>query len=155
MTSGCGSPTRQQRCPGRSRRWTAPGGTNAVSAKLQTLVGKVYDVDGSRVIVIVIDEMLNDDGKRRRAWRLEPVAGMPDDADEPPQGGPDPQREQQGDLFDEPVESDRPTSPPVVCPACGDYSGKDKHTRRHGLGSCDGSVTEEYAQAQESAGGLA
>ena len=60
-----------------------PGGTNAVSAKLQTLVGKVYDVDGARVIVTAIDEMPNDDAKRRRAWRLEPVDGMPDHADEP------------------------------------------------------------------------
>ena len=56
-----------------------PGGTNAVRAKLQTLVGKVYDVDGARVIVTAIDEMPNDDGKRRRAWRLEPVDGMPDE----------------------------------------------------------------------------
>ena len=128
-----------------------PGGTSAVSAKLQTLVGKVYDVDGSRVIVTVIDEMLNDDGKRRRAWRLEPVDGMPDGADEQPHGGPDPQREQQGDLFEdgEPVESAGPTAPPVVCPACGDYSGKAQHSRRHGLGPCDGNVTAEYSAAQE------
>ena len=107
--------------------------------------------DGARVIVAAIDEMLNDDGKRRRAWRLEPVDEMPDDADGPPQGGPDPQREQQGDLFEdgEPVESDRPTAPPVVCPACGDYSGKAQHSRRYGLGPCDGTVTVEYANAQE------
>ena len=91
-----------------------PGGTNAVSAKVQTLVGKVYDVDA------------------------------------PPHGGPDPRREQQGDLFEdgEPVESDRPTPPPVVCPACGDYSGKAQHSRRYGLGPCDGTVTVEYSNAQ-------